>query len=53
MELAEPLRPVLALLQRAYPEGVPRQDYWALLVVLGDLMSERNLAAGGGGVHRR
>jgi hypothetical protein len=45
MELAEPLRPVLALLQRAYPGGVPRQDYWALLVVLGDLMSERNLAA--------
>jgi hypothetical protein len=44
MELAEPLRPVLAILQRTYPEGVPRQDYRALLVVLGDLMCDENLA---------
>ena len=44
MELAEPLRPVLALLQRAYPDGVPRQDRPAMLVVLGDLLCEENLA---------
>jgi hypothetical protein len=44
MELAEPLGPVLALLQRTYPEGVPREDYRALLVVLGDLLCEDNLA---------
>jgi hypothetical protein len=44
MELAEPLRPVLALLQRAYPEGLPQPDYLPLLVVLGDLMCDRNLA---------
>ena len=44
MQLAEPLRPVLALLQRAYPDGVPKKDYPALLVVLGDLLSDRNLA---------
>ena len=44
MELAEPLRPVLALLQRAYPDGVPRQDYPALLAVLGDLLCDGNLA---------
>lgn len=44
MELAEPLRPVLAILRQAYPDGLPRQDYFPLLVVLGDLLSERNLA---------
>jgi hypothetical protein len=45
MELSEPLRPVLAMLRQAYPGGLPRQDYFPLLVVLGDLLSERNLAA--------
>jgi hypothetical protein len=35
---------VLALLQRAYPDGVPKKDYPAVLVVLGDLLSDRNLA---------
>jgi hypothetical protein len=44
MELAEPLRPVLALLRRAYLDGVPRQGYPAMLVVLGDLLCEGNLA---------
>ena len=44
MELPEPLRPVLALLRRAYPDGLPRQDYFPLLVALGDSLSERNLA---------
>jgi hypothetical protein len=44
MELAEPLRPVLAILQQAYPESLPQPDYRALLVVLGDLMCDRNLA---------
>jgi hypothetical protein len=44
MELSEPLRPVLVLLQRAYPDGLPREDYFPLLVALGDSLSERNLA---------
>jgi hypothetical protein len=44
MELAEPLRPVLALLRQAYPSGLPKEDYFPLLVVLQDLCSERNLA---------
>jgi hypothetical protein len=44
MELAEPLRPVLAILRQAYPDGLPRQDYWALLVVLRDLLCKGNLA---------
>ena len=45
MRLAEHLQPVLALLQRAFPTGVPQRDYPALLVVLQDLLSEENLAA--------
>ena len=44
MELAEPLRPVRAVLRRTYPDGVPRQDYPAMLLVLGDLLCEGNLA---------
>ena len=44
MELAEPLRPVLAILRQAYPAGLPQQDYLPLLVVLGDLLCDRNLA---------
>jgi hypothetical protein len=44
VQLAEPLRPALAVLQRTYPDGVPRQDYLAVLVVLGDLLAEENLA---------
>lgn len=38
------LRPVLEQLRRAYPRGVPEDDYMALLAVLGADMSERNLA---------
>jgi hypothetical protein len=45
MRLAEYLQPVLVLLQRAFPAGVPERDYPALLVVLQDLLSEENLAA--------
>jgi len=44
MELAEPLRPVLAVLQRTYPDGVPREDYRPMLIVLGNMLSDRNLA---------
>jgi hypothetical protein len=44
VQLAEPLRPVLAVLQRTYPDGVPRRDYPAVLVALGGLLSEINLA---------
>jgi hypothetical protein len=44
MELAEPLRPVLALLRQAYPDGLAQEDYWPLLVVLGDVMYDENLA---------
>jgi hypothetical protein len=44
VQLAEPLRPALAVLQRTYPDGVPQQDYLAVLVVLGDLLAEENLA---------
>lgn len=45
MRLAEHLQPMLTLLQRAFPTGVPERDYPALLVVLQGLLSEENLAA--------
>ncbi len=32
------------VLQRTYPDGVPKQDYRPMLIVLGDLLSARNLA---------
>jgi hypothetical protein len=40
----EHLRPVLADLRRAYPDGVPPGEYLPLLVVLQQDMSARNLA---------
>jgi hypothetical protein len=40
----EHLRPVLAALRRAYPEGVPPGEYLPLLVALQQDMSARNLA---------
>jgi Protein of unknown function (DUF3349) len=43
-KLAEPLRPVLAILRQAYPDGLAPEDYWPLLVVLGDVMCDENLA---------
>jgi hypothetical protein len=33
------------VLARAYPEGVPDSDYWALLAVLDEDFSNRQLAA--------
>jgi len=39
------LQEVLDILRAAYPDGLPHQDYFAVLAVLGDDMSERNLAA--------
>lgn len=45
MRLAEHLIPVHELLRRAFPDGVPREDYLPLLVVLREGLSERNLAA--------
>jgi hypothetical protein len=44
VELAEPLRPVLAILRQAYPDGLAQEDYRPLLVVLGDVMCDENLA---------
>ena len=38
------LREVLEQLRRAYPGGVPEDDYMALLAVLADDMSEENVA---------
>jgi Protein of unknown function (DUF3349) len=38
------LREVLEQLRRAYPGGVPKDDYMALLAVLADDMSEENVA---------
>ena len=40
----EALREVLDQLRRAYPRGVPQNDYMALLAVLGNDMSEENVA---------
>ena len=40
----EHLRPELAALRRAYPDGVPPGEYLPLLVVLQQDMSARNLA---------
>ena len=40
----EHLRPVLATLRRAYPDGVPPGEYLPLLAVLQEDMSARNLA---------
>ena len=41
--LPEYLRPVVDLVQRTYPKGLPQSDYAPLLVVLSDHLSERNL----------
>jgi len=38
------LREVLEQLRRAYPRGVAEDDYMALLAVLGEDMSEENVA---------
>lgn len=43
MPLPEYLRPVVDLVLRAYPQGLPRSDYAPLLVVLSDHLSEGNL----------
>jgi hypothetical protein len=40
----EALWGILDQLRRAYPRGVPQDDYMALLAVLGDDMSEENVA---------
>ena len=45
MGLAEPLLELLVILRRAYPRGVPPEDYDALLLVLQGDMSAENLAA--------
>ena len=45
MRFPEHLRPALTMLRRAYPDGVPDQDYMPLLVVLHEEFSARNLAA--------
>jgi hypothetical protein len=42
-QIAEPLRPFVNFLQRAYPMGIPPPDYAAVLVVLSDHLSERTL----------
>lgn len=39
------LRKMLEQLRRAYPRGVPEDDYMPLLAVLADDMSEENVAA--------
>lgn len=44
MVVDEALREVLEQLRRAYSRGVPEDDYMALLAVLGDDMSEENVA---------
>lgn len=44
VKLPAPLREVFDLLQRAYPDGLPRADYFPLLVVLHIDMSEENLS---------
>lgn len=45
MMLPEYLVPILEMLRRAYPDGVPRDDYFPLLVALRDDLSDENLAA--------
>jgi hypothetical protein len=45
MKLAEHLQPTLAILRRAYPQGLPERDYMPLLVALEEDLSARNLAA--------
>jgi Protein of unknown function (DUF3349) len=42
-EVAEPLLPMVELLRRAYPDGIPEPEYAPVLVVLGEHMSERNI----------
>lgn len=39
------MQPHLAVLRRAYPDGLPEEDYLPLLAVLSDGFSERQLAA--------
>jgi hypothetical protein len=45
VELNEPLREVLSILRRAYPTGLPLEDYFPLLVVLQEDMSEAALSS--------
>ncbi len=33
------------MLKRAFPNGIPSQDYFTLLFILGELMSLRNVAS--------
>jgi hypothetical protein len=44
MKFPEHLKDDLSMLRRAFPDGVPGDDYMALLAVLQDDSSERNLA---------
>ena len=43
VNFTEPLASLLDDLRRAYPDGVPDDEYMALLAVLGKEISERNL----------
>ena len=44
MRLADHLQPILELLQRVFPQGVPAEDYLPLLVVLREGLAEENIA---------
>lgn len=44
MPVAPELQPALLVLRRAFPDGVPAEEYKPLLVVLSDGFSERQLA---------
>ena len=44
MALSPLLTEVLAVLRRAYPDGLPDRDYLPLLAALAPEFSERNLA---------
>jgi hypothetical protein len=43
MTLDQALQEVVDILRRAYPSGVPQDDYLPMLVVLGDGLAEENL----------
>ncbi len=43
-ELDEPLAEVVSMLHKAFPDGVDSSDYYALLAVLYEHFSDRNLA---------
>jgi hypothetical protein len=52
--MREVMKPVIEVLRRAYPAGIPQEDYYPLMAALGEAgMSVRAVAEAVGGYHDR